>query len=80
MNSLSTRRRNAYHDGYVVSWIRKSTYVTKRRRGVEVDLFKKGEKADWGNCGGITLLGTVSKTFCKILNDRMGTMMEKEEK
>ena len=28
----------------------------------------------------ITLLSTVGKTFCRILNDRMGAMMEKEEK
>ena len=45
-----------------------------------VDLFKKGDKADPGHNRGITLLSTVGKTFCKILNDRMGTMMEKEEK
>ena len=28
----------------------------------------------------MTLLITVGKTFCKVFNDRMGTMMEKEEK
>ena len=28
----------------------------------------------------ITLLSTVGETFCKILNDRMRTMVEKEEK
>ena len=44
-----------------------------------MNLLKKGGKADPGNYGGITLLSTVGKTFCKILNDRTGTMMEKEE-
>ena len=27
----------------------------------------------------MTLLCTVGKTFCKILNDRMGTMLEKKK-
>ena len=27
-----------------------------------------------------TIVSTAGKRFCKILNDRMGTMMEKEEK
>ena len=44
-----------------------------------MNLFKKGDKADPGNYKGITLLSTIGKTFCNILNDRMGTMMEKEE-
>ena len=45
-----------------------------------VDLFKKGDKADPGHNRGITLLSTVGTTVCKILNDRMGTTTEKEEK
>ena len=40
----------------------------------------QGDKADPGNYRGITLLSTVGKIFCKILNDRVGTMLEKEEK
>ena len=44
-----------------------------------VKLFKKGDKADPGDYTGITLLSTVGETFFKILNDRMPTMMEKEE-
>ena len=57
----------------------KNEYAPRRREAVVVNLFKKGDKADRGNYGGITLVRTVGKTFCKILNDRMGTM-EKEEK
>ena len=49
-------------------------------RGVIVNIFKKGDKADPRDSRGITMRSTVGKTFCKILNDRMGTMMEKEEK
>ena len=45
-----------------------------------VNLFKKGGKTDPWNYRGITLLSTVGKTFGKILNDRVGTMLEKEEK
>ena len=57
-----------------------SRYAPKRwREGVVANLFKKGGKADPGNCGGITLLSTVGKTFCSISNDRMGTMMKEEE-
>ena len=63
------------------NWIWKNEYAPKRwREGVVVNLFKKGDKADPGNYRGITLLSTVGKTFCKILNDRMGTMLEKEDK
>ena len=58
----------------------KNEYAPRRREAVVVNLFKKGDKADRGNYGGITLVRTVGKTFCKILNDRTGTMMEKEEK
>ena len=50
------------------------------REGVVVNLFKKGDKADPGNYREITLISTVGKTFCKILNDRMGTMSAKGEK
>ena len=40
---------------------------------------KKGDAADPGNYGGVTLLSIVSRTVCEILNNRMGTMMEEEE-
>ena len=36
---------------------------------------KKGDKVVPGNYGGITLLSTVGKTFVKILNDGMGTLV-----
>ena len=56
-------------------------YAPKRWiEGVVVNLFKKGEKADPGNCRGITPLSTVEKTICKLLNDRMGTMLEKAKR
>ena len=44
-----------------------------------MNLFKKGGKGDPGNYNGVTLLSTLGKTFCTILNDRTVTMMEKEE-
>ena len=45
------------------------------------NVFKKGGKADPGNCRGISLLSSVGSTFREILNDRMGTlMMEKKDK
>ena len=44
-----------------------------------MNLFEKGDKADPGNYRAMTLLSSVGKTFCKILNDRMGTMMKEEE-
>ena len=41
---------------------------------------KKEDKADTGNnYRGITLPSTVGKTFCKILTDRMGTLVETEK-
>ena len=62
-------------------WIGKNEHAPRRwREGAVVDLFKKGDKANPGNYRGTTLLSTAGKTFCKILNDRIGTMMEKEEK
>ena len=62
------------------NWIWKNEYTPKRwKEGVVVNLFKKSDKADPGNYRGITLLSTVGKIFCRILNDRVGTMLEKEE-
>ena len=61
------------------NWILKNEYAPRRwREGLVVNLFKKGDQADRGNYRGITLVSTVGKTFSKILNDRMGTMIEKE--
>ena len=62
------------------NWIWKNEYAPRRWRGVLANLLKKGDKADPGNYGWITLLSPVGKTFCKILNDRMAIVMEKEEK
>ena len=63
------------------NWIWKNEYAPRRwREVVVVNSFKKGDKADPGNYRGMTLLSAVGKTFCTILNDGMGTMMEKEEK
>ena len=62
------------------NWIWKNEYALKRwREGVVGNFFKKEDEADPGNYPGITLLSTVGKTFCKILNDRMGTMLRKDE-
>ncbi|CAB1107901.1 unnamed protein product [Ectocarpus sp. CCAP 1310/34] len=48
------------------------------RAGVVVNLFKKGDKTDPGNYRGITLFNTVGKVFCKLLNDRILGVLEKE--
>ena len=65
----------------LINWIWKNEYAPRRwREGVVANLFKKGGKADPGPYQGITLLSTARKTFCEILNDRMGTMLEKDEK
>lgn len=47
------------------------------REGVLVNLFSKEDEADPENRRGITLLSTVGKAFCRILNNREGTMLEK---
>ena len=44
------------------------------------NLLKKGEKSGPGNYRGITLLSTVGKKIFTLSNDRMGTVMEMEEK
>ena len=38
------------------------------REGFVVNLIKKGDREDFGNYRGITLLSVVGKVFCKILN------------
>ena len=63
------------------NWIWENEYTPKRsREGVVVNLFKKGDKADPGNYRGITLLSTVGKTFCKILNDSGNNARKRRKK
>ena len=57
--------------------IHKNEHAQKRWREV-VNIFKKGDKADPGNYGGITLQSTVGRTFCNILHDRTRTVEEEE--
>lgn len=40
--------------------------------------FKKVDKTDLGKYRGITLLNTVGKVFCKLLNDRIVGVPEEE--
>ena len=62
------------------NWIWKNEYAPKRwRQGVVGKVFQ-GDKADPGNYRESTRLSTVDKAFGKILNDRTGTMLEKDEK
>ncbi|CAB1106679.1 unnamed protein product [Ectocarpus sp. CCAP 1310/34] len=49
------------------------------REGVVVNLFKKGDRTDPGIYRGITLLNTVRKVFCKLVNDRIVGVLEKED-
>ena len=57
----------------------KQIHLQEVERRSNSNLFKKGDKAGPGNYRGITLLSTVGQTFCKILNDRVGMMLEKGE-
>ena len=41
----------------------------ERNNSTAVNLFKKGDKADPGKYGGITLLSTVGKPFSNIFNN-----------
>ncbi|CAB1117831.1 unnamed protein product [Ectocarpus sp. CCAP 1310/34] len=43
-----------------------------------VNLFNKGDKTEPGNYRGITLSNTAGKVFCKLLNDRIVGVLEKE--
>ena len=63
------------------NWTWQNEYAPKRwREGGVVNLFKKGYKADSGKYREIALLSTVGKTTRNILNDRMGTTLEKDGK
>ena len=62
------------------NWVWKNEYAPRRwREGVVVNLFKETRLTRGTIRRGITLLSTVGKAFCKILDDRVGTMMEKKE-
>lgn len=52
-------------------------YPKSWKEGVMVSLFKKGDKAEPGKYRGKPLLSIVEKAFCKVLNDTVGTMLEK---
>ena len=54
------------------NWVWKNEYHEPRtwREGVVVKLVKKRDKADPGNCRGITLQSTEGKTYSKGMNDR----------
>ena len=57
-------RRNAYHDGYVAQLHMEKEYAPRRwRKGVVVNIFKNGDKADPARYRGIMLLSTVGKTI-----------------
>ncbi|CAB1107012.1 unnamed protein product [Ectocarpus sp. CCAP 1310/34] len=61
------------------SWVWKIEYTPSRRgEGVVVNLFKKGDKTDPGNYREITLFNTAGNVFCKLLNDRIVEVLEKE--
>ncbi|CAB1112139.1 unnamed protein product [Ectocarpus sp. CCAP 1310/34] len=61
------------------NWVWKNEHAPSRwRDGVVVKLFKNGDKTDPGNYRGITLLDTDVKVFCKLLNDRIVGVSEKE--
>ena len=54
-------------------------FVPKKwREGLIVNLFKKGDREDPGNYRGKTLLSVVGKVFCKILNNRLAHVLDRE--
>ena len=62
---------------YLVIW--SEEYVPRQwREGLIVNLFKKGDREDPGNYRGITLLSVVGKVFCKVLNNRLVQVLDKE--
>ena len=62
---------------YSVIWYKE--YVPRQwREGFIVNLFKKGDREDPSNYRGITLLSVVGKVFCKILNNRLVQVLDKE--
>ena len=63
---------------YSVIW--SEEYVPRQwREGLIVNLFKKGDREDPSNYyRGITLSSVVGKVFCKILNNRLVQVLDKE--
>ena len=62
------------------NWTWENEYAPKEvERRSSGELIQEKETRLIRNYGGTTLQRTVRKTFCKVSNDRMGTMMEKEE-
>ena len=57
------RMVNLLHQLSKVVW-HEETVPKQWRKGLIVNLFKKGHKEDPGNHRGITLLSVVSKVFC----------------
>ena len=63
------------------NWVWENEYAPSRwREGVVVNILKKGDKAKPGIYRGNTLLNTIGKLYCKLLNDRIVSMLEKEGK
>ncbi|CAB1101144.1 unnamed protein product [Ectocarpus sp. CCAP 1310/34] len=62
-------------------WVWKNEHAPRRsKEGVVVDLFQKGDQVDRENYRGYTLLNTVGKVFCKLLNDKIVGVLEKEHR
>lgn len=68
------------------NWIGENEHIPRSwREGVLVNPLKKGNKAELENCRGITLLSTLGESTAgeasrKMLNDRLGMMLEKGER
>lgn len=63
------------------SWIWENEYTLNGwKEGVVVILFIEGDKAHEGNDRGMALHNMRGKTLCEIVKDRLGTILDAEEK
>ena len=66
--SIAISKTSSLHDTNRLPW----------RKGLIVNLFKKGDREDPGNYRGITFLSVVGKLVCTVLKNRLVHCYDKE--